>query len=194
MCKRCASSKQDTSKMNELNIELYKQIKEEYRQYGFYIQSLTKMKFIAISSIISFFIVNQVAFDLVKGNMELVSIGVLLIPIVSFFLDLKILEVTLHIRSISKFLSEKYSTTSYISQWENYVWSKNFITLSRTYLTLFSSAGISYIILWASIVLVGKYFLRSWWTYCLIGGIVFTVAGLVFTIIFFRKIWFVQKK
>ena len=55
----------------ELNKELYNQLKEEYRQYGFYIQTLTKMKFIAISVVISFFIVNQVAFDLIKDKHKL---------------------------------------------------------------------------------------------------------------------------
>ena len=173
----------------ELNIELYNQLKEEYRQYGFYIQTLTKMKFIAISVIISFFIVNQVAFDLIKDNMELVSIGILLIPIVSFFIDLKILEVTLHIRSISRFLGNKFTNSSYIAEWEKYVWSKNFIVMSRTYLTVFSSAGISFIILWSSLLLVGKYLMPEWWAFCLFGGIAFSSVGIVFSIVFFRKIW-----
>ncbi len=174
---------------DELNKELYTQLKDEYKQYGFYVQTLTKMKFIAISALISFFIVNQVAFDLIKDNMELVSIGILLIPIVSFFIDLKILEVTLHIRSISLFLADKFSNNSFIGEWEKHVWSKNFIVISRTYLTLFSSAGISFIILWSSLILVGFYLTTEWRTYCLVGGILFSIGGILFSSIFFRNIW-----
>jgi len=175
----------------DLNIELYRQIKDEYKQYGFYIQTLTKMKFIAIASIISFFIIDKVNF--INGNAELVAIGILLIPIVSFFLDLKILEVTLHIRSISKFLSEKFKDDSYIAEWENLVWSNNFIAMSRTYLTLFSSAGISFIILWASIFLVVKYLKQDWFNSLTILGLLFTIIGILFTVVFFKKIWIIDK-
>jgi|GEM_PF-6193518 len=178
----------------ELNIEFYKQIKEEYRQYGFYVQTLTKMKFAAIASVITFFIVNKLALGFIAGEIELVAIGILLIPVVSFFLDLKILEVTLHIRSISKFLSEKYSRDSFIGEWEDLIWSKSFITISRTYLTIFSSVGISFIILWTSIFLVAVYLKHDWRFLLVVLGILFTVGGLVFSILFFKRIWSIGKR
>ncbi|MFT3704345.1 MAG: hypothetical protein QM802_18395 [Agriterribacter sp.] len=174
--------------VEDLNIEFYKQIKEEYRQYGFYIQTLTTMKFIAIAGVISLLITNEKMVDIFKSSLQIVSTGVLLIPITAFFIDLKVLEMTLHIRSISKFLSQKYAYTL-IPEWEKMTWSKQFLQISRTSITLFTSAGISFLILWASLFLVGKVLMPEWGIFCLIGGLLFSVAGVLFTTKFFRKIW-----
>jgi hypothetical protein len=174
--------------IEELNLEFYKQLKEEYRQYGFYIQSLTNMKFVAIAGIISIFIANEKLIEILKESRSIASIGILLIPLTAFFIDLKVLEITLHVRFISKFLSEKYAQTN-ISDWERLVWSKQFMPLSRTYLTLFTSTGISFVILWTSLFLVGRFFSPIWATHCLVGGIIFSIAGILFTTQFFKKIW-----
>lgn len=175
--------------MEEINIELYKSLKDEYKQFSFYVQTLTMMKFIAIASIISFYIVDLDAFNLQSENLELISVGILMIPIVCFFLDLKILEMTLFLRSVSKFLAEKYKKT-YIQEWENYVWSKNFLTITRSILTIFSSVGMSFLILWASLILVGKFVISSWWNYCFITGLIFSIIGITFSCIILKKIWF----
>ncbi len=176
----------------ETAVELYNNLKEESRYYISHVQTLTIMKFIAISAIISLFIVNkEFNFESALNKIFLV-IGIGLIPFVSFYLDLKVLEMTLHARSISQFIEQHYSENSILTKWEKYIWSKdNFLPYERSRITFYTSVGSSFAILisvWAFI----SFFIKIGFVLSLVIGvlvILIILFGSWFSYKYYLKIW-----
>ncbi len=97
---------------SEKELEFYKLLKEEYMRFLTFVENLWRMKLLAIGSVVSFAILNEKILEFIASKenqsigIDLVSIGVLVIPILAFVIDLKILETALHLKNISTYLEK----------------------------------------------------------------------------------------
>lgn len=140
--------------MNDPEFELYKNLKEEFKEYSLHLQSVWKFKFLTMGAIISFLITNQKIMDLIKGSEEYFIWSLLVLPLLSFFLDLKILEISLHLRQISEFIIKEFSSFQKVKRWEELAWSDEFLVLFRRRLTILSTIATSLTSLIVTLIII----------------------------------------
>ena len=137
------------------DLELYKSLRQEFETYSTYQQNLWRVKFITIGSIVAFFFsLGTEAFNLFPGKEELFVVFILTLPVLSFYLDIKIVEVTLHLRAISEFIMTEFNNFRKVSKWEKSIWSHNKFHLTRKIITVVSAIGSSLLILGLSVYLM----------------------------------------
>ena len=135
--------------------ENYKELKGEYKQFIFYIQKLWTYKFAVVGSVIAVAVFNENIDGISKDlGFNASYLGLILLPVISFLIDLKAFEVALHLKMISDFLFEKYSDEPIVREWEIHKWKRSTSKL-RGFLSLFSSIGTSILILVICYVIVG---------------------------------------
>jgi hypothetical protein len=149
---------------DELRIEHYKALKEEHRQYLFHVQQLWTYKLSALGVIIVAAILNDKIITINGVNTQLIaSVGVISLPVLSFLIDLKALEVGLHVKLISRHLQRNFSDIPEIKKWEEGLWSSNY-SRNRTFLTVFAALGTSLVVLGISAWMIYK-INRDWMVY-----------------------------
>ncbi|HRD82168.1 MAG TPA: hypothetical protein PLL53_15520 [Saprospiraceae bacterium] len=177
---------------SEKELEFYKLMKEEYMKFLTYVEELWRLKLLAIGGVVSFAILNEKILGLLIDSknigIDLVSIGVLVIPILAFIIDLKILETALHLKNISSYLENNLNEIAIAKNWEAKNWETGSYRTNRSFLTFFSTIGISLIILILCVFIVSK--LKSDWAiYCTIGGVVAFIIGGISIAIFARTLF-----
>ena len=143
---------------DELRIEQYKALKEEYRQYLVQVQQLWKYKFATLGAIISVAVLNDKILSSLRDTptgianhsvLIIILWGFALMPLLSLVIDLKMYEIGLHVRSISNFLRTHYPESE-IHAWESQVWIGTKESKTRTILTLAGALGTSALIILSS--------------------------------------------
>src|SRR5229473_3463422 len=102
------SANQEASeiKPSDLQIELYKSLKQESASYIEKVPALWLQKFVLIGAIVAFIFTEK---NFPQENLTMITLGVIAIPALALLLDAKILEYGLHARLISRFVSDTFS-------------------------------------------------------------------------------------
>ena len=176
---------------SDFRIEHYKSMREEYLQLMLYIQKLWNYKLSTLGAVtvISIFNEKLIGFEKINTDVALnptliISIGLLMLPILAFLIDLKIVEIGMQIKLISNHLLKKFSDIEEISEWERNLWPNNSIASIRSTLSLILYVGASLVILVLSFLTV--YILQPTWRIALlISGIVLILLPVIaiFTLI-----------
>lgn len=165
--------------------ELYKLLKEEYKHYLDQAENLWRTKFIAIAAFISLSLLNEKLMDILEKHQdkanEVTALGMLIIPVLAFVIDLKILETGVHLRNISEFILNHFNDLSLAQDWERENWGKNKFTILRKWTTLSLSIGVSLLIFNLCLILISTYIKTSWTTTCVLLGIIVNPTLLVVT-------------
>ncbi len=173
--------------------ELYKLLKEEYKHYLDHAENLWRTKFIAIGAFISLAILNEKLIEILKTQPdkanEVTALGILIIPMLAFVIDLKILETGFHLKNISTYIEKHFSELSLAQGWERENWGNNRITLFRKWITLFLSVGISLIILNFCLIIVSTYIQTSWATFCTWLSIIMNICMLALAVFVSRNLY-----
>ena len=173
--------------------ELYKLLKEEYKHYLDQAENLWRTKFIAIGAFISLAILNEKLIEILKTQPdkanEVTALGILIIPMLAFVIDLKILETGFHLKNISNYIEKHFSELSLAQGWERENWGNNRITLFRKWITLFLSVGISLIILNFCLIIVSTYIQTSWARGCIWLGIIMDICMLTVAVFVSRNLY-----
>ncbi len=164
------------SETNEaLKIEVYKEMKTEFNHYLFEIQKLWNYKFLVIGAVISIAVFNNFLFPRTESsqptmnadperiaNLESIIpiIGLLITPILALAIDLKTLELGLHVRVLSDNIRSAFPNQKEIQLYETNIWSSG-EAKNRAIFTLINSVGTSIIILFSAYGLV--IFLKPGW-------------------------------
>lgn len=160
--------------------EYYKLLKEEYKHYLDQAENLWCIKFIAIAAFISLSILNEKLIEILKNHQdkanEVTALGILIVPVLAFVIDLKILETGVHLRNISEFILKHFIDLNIAQDWERENWGKNKFTTLRKWITIFLSVGISILILNICLIIVSTYIKTSWATFCTWLGILLNLA------------------
>jgi hypothetical protein len=166
--------------MSELRIEHFKALKEEHRQYLFQVQQLWLYKLSTLGVVIAAAIFNDkiISLDGIEKR-TIVALGICLLPLLSFLIDLKALEVGLHVKLISQHLKEKFSDIAEIQDWEAKLWSETKFSLYRTGLTIAAALGTSLSVLLISFLFV--YTIKPEWLLYLIIASVVSVSAVIVT-------------
>ncbi|HVG19287.1 MAG TPA: hypothetical protein VNI02_09545 [Blastocatellia bacterium] len=107
------------SRADILQLELYKNLKQESAAYIEKVPALWLQKFILIGGIIAFIFTEK---NVPRENLDLLTLGVAAIPALALLLDAKILEYGLHARLISRFVSDTFRHDGVLSGWEELFW------------------------------------------------------------------------
>lgn len=163
--------------------EVYKLLKEEYKHYLDQAENLWRTKFIAIAAFISLSLLNEKLIDILKSHQdkanEVTALGMLIIPVLAFVIDLKILETGVHLRNISEFILKQFNDLSLAQDWERANWGKNKFTILRKWITLILSIGVSLVIFNFCLIIISTYIKTSWTTACTVAGILVNPAILI---------------
>ncbi|HQU83347.1 MAG TPA: hypothetical protein PKY59_09495 [Pyrinomonadaceae bacterium] len=130
--------------MNDLRIEHFKALKEEHRQYLFQVQQLWTYKLSTLGIIIAAAIFNDKIINVGIETKTIVALGIFSLPLICFLIDLKTLEVGLHVKLISEHLKENFKDVPEIQDWDDNLWSKNKFSFARTSLTIICALGVSF--------------------------------------------------
>jgi len=165
--------------MSELRVEHFKALKEEHRQYLLQVQQLWLYKLSTLGVIIAAAIFNDkiVSINGIETK-TVVALGIFSLPVLSFLIDLKVLEVGLHVKFISQHLKENFSDIAEIQDWEAKLWSGTKFSSLRTVLTIISAVGTSFSILVISFLFV--YTIKpEWLIYLIIVAVISASAVLI---------------
>src|SRR5829696_3525422 len=96
--------------MSELRVEHFKALKEEHRQYLLQVQQLWLYKLSTLGVVIAAAVFREKIIG-IEGieTKSIVACGVAALPLLSFLIDWKALEVGLHVKVISQHIKEKFS-------------------------------------------------------------------------------------
>ena len=174
--------------MDQLKIEHYKSIMQENQYCLAQIQQLWLFKLTTLGVVL---VVGVLSDKLTAiGSIDkttIIAISLLSLPIVSFIIDIKILEFSLHLKAISKHLIQHFAEEIEIHSWEEKLWTKNLLTKQRTFLTIFSSIGLS-----VSILIISFYFVfllqSTWLTPLLFFGIISIIFLLLVSVFIIPKL------
>lgn len=170
--------------MDDLKTEHYKALREEYRQYLYQVQQHWNFKLSAIGLIILTCVFNDKIQEKTGINADtIIAIGFCVLPVLAFLIDLKTLEVGLHVKLISDHLKKHFSELPAMAEWEDNLWSKNKKAEWRTRLTVLSAVGTSSVILLASMLVV--WHLKNDW---LIWLVLAAVGLLILLFIMLRRV------
>ena len=103
------------------------------------------------------------------NTISIICIGVGCLPFLSFLIDMKALEVAMHVKLISRHLQENFTDVAEIEKWEKGLWTKA-DSRFRTKLTIGSAFISSLLICALSTGIV--YILKPAWTIYIIGACV----------------------
>lgn len=172
--------------MNELRVEQFKGLKEEYRQYLFYIQQLWRYKFVTLGLVMSAAVLNEK----IIGNIDkddnarmIAAVGFALMTAISMIIDMKTLEIGLHVRFISDFIRTHYIDVPEIHLWEKTVWSGSRLSRYRTLITLWGAIGTTLAVMLASLLICMRLMpeWKGWWiTLAVVGFVTLLIFGMVF--------------
>lgn len=141
--------------MNDLKTEHYKALREEYRQYLNQVQQHWNFKLSAIGVIILTCVFNEKIQEKTGFDTDtIIAIGFCVLPVLAFLIDLKTLEVGLHVKLISDHFRKHFSEIPAMADWEENLWGKNEMAGWRTRLTILSAVGTSAVILLVSLLVV----------------------------------------
>jgi len=191
------------SETNEaLKIEVYKEMKTEFNHYLFEIQKLWNYKFLVIGAVISIAVFNNFLFPRTESsqltmnadperiaNLESIIpiIGLLITPILALAIDLKTLELGLHVRVLSDNIRSAFPNQKEIQLYETNIWSSG-EAKNRAIFTLINSVGTSIIILFSSYGLV--IFLKPGWALGVgIAGIILLLLPIIVGRIFYAPLF-----
>ncbi|MFL5765347.1 MAG: hypothetical protein ACJ77K_15490 [Bacteroidia bacterium] len=167
------------TEQQQLRIEHYKALKEEYRQYLMQVQQLWTYKLSALGAIIAAAIFNDKIIKINDNQTDIplliATIGIISLPVLSFLIDLKVLEVGLHVKLISKHMRKSFSDVPIIQKWEIEVWLSGY-SKNRTFLTLFAALGTSLLVLGISIWIM--YQINNSWKAYMTWMIIFSLIGI----------------
>ena len=148
---------------NQLRLEHYKSRKTEYQNLMNQIQSLWTYKLSTLGAVIAITIFNDklIGTDVYAQNLGLsgdliVAIGLLALPVLSLVIDLKVVEIIVHLKLISNHLTNNYSDVKEVVAWTNALWDGDWksISFTRTFLSMVLFVGMSVIILLLSFLSV----------------------------------------
>lgn len=105
-------------KSAELELELYKSLRAECASTLAAIPGLWLQKFALIGATLGFVFAGNVE----PANVLVKQLGLLLVPTLSVLIDCRVLEHTLHARSISQFIEREYQSPHVIAAWETALW------------------------------------------------------------------------
>jgi hypothetical protein len=161
--------------MEQIKLEHYKALKQEHQYYLTQVQQLWLFKLTTLGVVLAVGVLSDRINSLgAIDKSTIIALSLISLPVVSFIIDLKVLEYSLHIKAISKHIIQHFAEEIEIHSWEERLWSKNPLTKQRTYLTIFSSVGLSILIL--LIAFYFAYLLQPIW---LIPLIFTAVSGLL---------------
>jgi len=162
-------STQPLMENKEFRLEHYKTMREEYMNLILYIQRLWNYKLSTLGAVIAISILNEKLIEIEKINTGvdidatlIISIGLLILPVLAFLIDLKIVEMGFQVKLISTHLKEKFADVAEITEWESKLWRNNSLATTRTWLSLVLYVGASMVILFLSFFTVG--ILQPTWT------------------------------
>jgi hypothetical protein len=164
-------------RMDNLRIEHFKALKEEHRQYLFHVQQLWLFKLSTLGAVIATAIFNNKIIE-VSGleKQTIIAWGLISMPLLAFIIDLKVLEVGLHVKLISQHLKEKFSDSPEIHDWETKLWSGTQFSVARTRLTIIAALGISLLVLLVSLIII--YGLKpNWLPFLISAGVILPAIG-----------------
>ena len=163
--------------MENIAIEIYKELKAESKEYLSLVQKLWTYKFVVVGAVLATAVLNkELKYIGNELGMDVASFGLFLLPVLSLLIDLKTLEIGLHIRVISDFLSKNFNNESLITKWESHVWN-NERARKRSKLTAITSLGTSIFILFACFAIIA-FMYPALAIYLLLGGILLTLLPL----------------
>jgi len=150
-------------KKDELLLEHYKSMRQEYMHLMLYNQKLWNYKLSALGAVIAITIFNEKLLEIEKFNTEIlldpaliISIGLLTLPVIALLIDLKTLEMAMQMKLISNHISQKYKSIEEIKEWEDGLWKvESIVSYTRTRLSLILYVGTSVVILILSFFTVG---------------------------------------
>ncbi|WKL56553.1 hypothetical protein Q1W73_12770 [Asticcacaulis sp. ZE23SCel15] len=124
--------------------ELYKSLRTESASFHEKIQSLWLQKMTLIGGVLAFILTYPKEVEASRfGDLE--TVGLILIPTIALVLDLKLLEYSLHVRTISAYIAKNFSSFGLAAKWERELWSGGrddvrWMTRARSALTILSAA------------------------------------------------------
>lgn len=104
--------------IEELKLEHYKNLKEEYRQYLFQVQQLWVYKLSTLGVVIAAAIFNDKTTNIVDSK-SVVLASLFALPLLAFLIDLKALEVGIQAKVISDHIRQNYKNINEIYDWES---------------------------------------------------------------------------
>lgn len=171
--------------IEELKLEHYKNLKEEYRQYLFQVQQLWVYKLSTLGVVITAAIFNDKITNIVDSK-SVVLAGLFALPLLAFLIDLKALEVGIHAKVISDHIKQNYKNVNEIFDWESNLWSKKRLSRIRSALTILAAVGPSIVILIMSFIVI--YGIKQDWITYLV-----TAAIVLILIVIIIAIWIIPK-
>jgi hypothetical protein len=165
--------------MDELRIEHFKALKEEHRQYLLQVQQLWLYKISTLGVVIATAIFREkiISIDGIETK-SLVAYGIAALPLLSLLIDLKALEVGLHVKLISQHIKENFGDVAEIRDWEAKLWSGTKLSLYRTWLTVITALGTSFAVLIIAFLFI--YTIKpEWLMYLIIASVVSLLAVIV---------------
>lgn len=166
--------------MKELRIEHFKSLKEEYRQYLFQVQQLWIFKLSTLGLVIAAAIFHDKIIKIGGLDTETIAAaGLFALPALAFLIDLKALEIGLHVKLISEHLKENFNDVPEILVWESNFWSGKTFSLLRTIFTIITAIGTSFAVLIISFLLIYGFKPECGLLLLIAGIISVVIAGLV---------------
>lgn len=110
-----------TARSEQFDLELYKLLKAESSSYFDKLQAIWLQKFVLVGAVIAFLVTTQEKLPQFGQGLVLPA-AALAIPVLSALLDAKIMEFSLHARSISRFIDAHYSDFENVVSWEATLW------------------------------------------------------------------------
>ena len=179
----------------QVELEFYKIMKEEYRHYLEVFENLWKLKLLTIGAIISFALLNEKVMKLFDNN-DLVALGVLVIPILAFLIDIIILGIGFHLKNISHYLHENLKALPIAKNWEqvNWEWKGNSFSKYRSIITLWGTVGISFTIHLICLITVALFLKTEWLGLCVVLGLFLFFASIILSTLVSKKLYTNQFK
>lgn len=181
-----------------LELELYKELKKEYRQYISTVSDLWKWKLLAVGAILSYAILGDLE-SVIEASIEaskqknedigknfIIISALWMIPIVCFLIDFIILGIGFHLKNISNFIEIKLKDINVAGEWEAFSWRTGKHAKLRTIVTFIGTSGVS-VAIYIYVLMVYCRFMQEGCNQCYWIGIVLPLF-IIFTVFIISKV------
>ena len=180
---------------DEIRKEIYSNLKERQNSYLDLIQKLWIFKLTTLGVVISIAILNDKLFSVNNEQIgiraeDIMFVGLITLPFISFIIDIKVLETGLHVKGISDYIRNEFADVPEIYKWEDSIWARGSAFNMRTVLTVGNAIGTSILVL-----ILSFYFASNLkpdnTSYLIIIGSLFIaipfICSVIFYLTFFKK-------
>lgn len=171
----------------EFKKEIYKELRDEYKQLVLLDQKLWFYKFAVIGSVITIAVFHEDILGIEKQiGIDLTIYGFLALPAIALIIDLKGLEIGFHIKTISTFLEEHFEEVPQVSAWEQYKLNSTSFK-KRNLINFISRVGTSILILIISFTIIGT-LKSSWITFLILAGTILSLLPILVGSFFYSRL------